>query len=73
MKRYFLMLSGRLEGDERALDAVGKMKQFATYFTHGIRNGTKLRVSIYNAREPQEIVDHVDAFFEELLEQPAAA
>jgi len=73
MKRYFLMLSGRLQGDERALDAVGKMKQFATYFTHGIRNGTKLRVSIYNSREPQEIIDHVDAFFEELLRQPAAA
>ena len=24
-------------------DAVGKMKQFATYFTHGVRNGSQLR------------------------------
>ena len=32
-------------------DAVGKMKQFATYFTHGVRNGSKLRVAIYQAQE----------------------
>ena len=28
-------------------DAVGKMKQFATYFTHGVRNGSQLRAEIY--------------------------
>ena len=28
-------------------DAVGKMKQFATYFTHGVRHGAQLRSSIY--------------------------
>lgn len=72
MKRYFLMLAGNTP-DERALDAVGKMKQFATYFTHGIRNGTKLRVAIYNSRESREIIDHVDRFFEELLSTPVAA
>ena len=42
-------------------DAVGKMKQFATYFTHGVRNGAKLRVEIYRATEARQIVDQVDA------------
>ena len=40
------------------------MKQFATYFTHGVRNGSKLRADIYHAHEAAEILDLVDAFFE---------
>jgi nifR3 family TIM-barrel protein len=72
MRRYFVMLAGRFEG-ERALDAVGKMKQFTTYFSHGIRNGAKLRTEIYRARDAQTILGHVDAFFDELLREPAAA
>jgi tRNA-dihydrouridine synthase B len=43
---YYKMLC-----DRDAPDAVGKMKQFATYFTHGVRNGSKLRVEIYRATE----------------------
>jgi nifR3 family TIM-barrel protein len=58
MRAYYGMLIERNEPD-----AVGKMKQFATYFTHGIRNGSKLRVSIYHAHETAEILDRVDAFF----------
>ncbi|HEY3455613.1 MAG TPA: tRNA dihydrouridine synthase DusB, partial [Bryobacteraceae bacterium] len=46
MKTYYLMLENHGEPD-----AVGKMKQFATYFTHGVRNGSKLRVDIYRAQE----------------------
>ena len=57
-----------------AVDSVGKMKQFATYFTHGVRNGSKLRVEIYKATEAPEILNLVDAFFErELDEVPAGA
>ena len=41
----------------------GKMKQFATYFTHGVRNGSKLRVEIYQLKGSAEILDCVDAFF----------
>ena len=44
-------------------DASGKMKQFATYFTHGVRGGAQLRTSIYHAKEGLEIVDLVDRFF----------
>ena len=28
------------------------MKQFATYFTHGVRHGAQLRAAIYQAHEP---------------------
>ena len=47
---------------------VGKMKQFATYFTHGVRNGSKLRVVIYKATEATQILDAVVAFFERELQ-----
>jgi tRNA-dihydrouridine synthase B len=62
MKRYYTMLV-----DHAATDVVGKMKQFATYFTHGVRNGSKLRADIYHAHEAREILDLVDAFFEQEL------
>jgi hypothetical protein len=44
-------------------DAIGKMKQFATYFTHGIRNGSELRYAVHHAHKAAEILDCVDAFF----------
>ncbi len=62
MRTYYAMLCER-----GAVDAVGKMKQFATYFTHGVRNGSKLRVEIYKATEAPEILNLVDAFFEREL------
>ena len=31
-------------------DAVGKMKQFASLFTHGVRNGSELRHSVHHAQ-----------------------
>src|SRR6516162_4345723 len=60
MRRYYAML---LERGEK--DAVGKMKQFATYFTHGIRGGAQLRASIYRAQEASGILELVDEFFAE--------
>jgi tRNA-dihydrouridine synthase B len=44
-------------------DAIGKMKQFACYFTHGVRNGAELRRNVHTARTGSEILDRVDAFF----------
>jgi tRNA-dihydrouridine synthase B len=58
MRTYYEMLLSRTEHD-----SVGKMKQFATYFTHGIRGGGALRVSIYQAKEAPHILDLVDNFF----------
>src|ERR1700729_180090 len=62
MRTYYGMLCQR-----DFPDAVGKMKQFATYFTHGVRNGSKLRVEIYKTTAAAEILDHVDRFFEREL------
>lgn len=58
MRRYYAML---MERDEK--DTVGKMKQFATYFTHGVRHGSQLRARIYHAQEAGAILDLVDEFF----------
>jgi tRNA-dihydrouridine synthase B len=67
MRTYYGMLC-----DRAMPDAVGKMKQFATYFTHGVRNGSKLRVDIYRANEAIQILEHVDAFFERELQAVTA-
>jgi tRNA-dihydrouridine synthase B len=44
-------------------DAIGKMKQFACWFTHGVRNGSELRRDVHTARSTSEILDRVDSFF----------
>ena len=44
-------------------DAIGKMKQFACWFTHGVRNGAELRRQVHTAHTTQEVLDRVDAFF----------
>jgi tRNA-dihydrouridine synthase B len=62
MKRYYTMLV-----EHAGSDVVGKMKQFATYFTHGVRNGSKLRADIYHTHDAAEILSLVDAFFEREL------
>jgi tRNA-dihydrouridine synthase B len=67
MRGYYRRLVNRGEPD-----TVGKMKQFATYFSHGVRNGSKLRGVIHLAREAREILELVDRFFEnELSASPA--
>ena len=68
MKTYYLMLQKAGEKD-----MIGKMKQFATYFTHGIRNGSKLRTEIYRAQTADDILTMVDAFFEHQFREVDAA
>jgi len=45
-------------------DAMGKMKQFACWFTHGVGNGSELRRIVHLARTPGEVVENVERFFE---------
>jgi tRNA-dihydrouridine synthase B len=59
MRMYYAML---IERGER--DTVGKMKQFATYFTHGVYQGARLRADIYHTTDAAAILDLVDAFFD---------
>jgi tRNA-dihydrouridine synthase len=58
MRTYFAML---IENGDK--DMTGKMKQFATYFTHGVRNGARLRAGIYRAQSGPRILELVDEFF----------
>jgi tRNA-dihydrouridine synthase B len=58
MRHYYTLLK---DADEP--DCVGRMKQFATYFTHGVRNGSRLRVAIHTRKTAGEILDAVDEFF----------
>ena len=64
MKTYYMMLQQHGESD-----AIGKMKQFATYFTHGVRNGSKLRTDIYRAQSVAQILEMVDSFFDGQLSE----
>ncbi|GAC1627360.1 MAG: tRNA dihydrouridine synthase DusB [Candidatus Acidiferrum sp.] len=45
-------------------DGVGKMKQFASWFTHGVGNGSELRRIVHAARTPSEILESVERFFQ---------
>ena len=58
MRGYYDMLIARADHE-----TIGKMKQFATYFTHGVRHGAQLRASIYAVHSSAAILDLVDAFF----------
>jgi nifR3 family TIM-barrel protein len=44
-------------------DALGKMKQFSCWFTHGVRNGAELRRGVHTARSTAEVLNYVDSFF----------
>src|SRR5215831_15161968 len=46
-------------------DGVGKMKQFACWFTHSVGNGSELRRIVHTARTPGEILSSVKSFFED--------
>jgi tRNA-dihydrouridine synthase len=59
IRDYFLML---MEEDQNAATS-GKMKQFASWFTHGVPGGAILRKSIYEAKSSAAVLTAVDAFF----------
>jgi tRNA-dihydrouridine synthase B len=59
IRTYFQMLL-----EEEMPGAEGKMKQFASWFTHGIPGGAALRKAIYDARNGPEILSRVEEFFE---------
>ena len=62
IRTYFEMLI-----EEELPDAVGKMKQFASWFTHGVPGGAGLRKAIYDSKNAPEILARVEQFFEERL------
>jgi tRNA-dihydrouridine synthase B len=68
IRAYFQMLLDESEasaGDKNTAvrEVAGKMKQFASWFTHGVPGGAKLRASIYQAKTGAAVLEQVDAFF----------
>jgi tRNA-dihydrouridine synthase B len=59
IRTYFSMLI-----EEELPDATGKMKQFASWFTHGVPGGAALRKAIYESKTAPEILVRVEEFFE---------
>jgi len=62
IRTYFQMLL-----EEGMPGAEGKMKQFASWFTHGVPGGAALRKAIYEAKSGAEILGRVEEFFEARL------
>jgi tRNA-dihydrouridine synthase B len=62
IRTYFAMLI-----EEELPDAAGKMKQFASWFTHGVPGGAGLRKAIYESESAPEILGRVEDFFEARL------
>ena len=62
IRTYFQMLL-----EEEMPGAEGKMKQFASWFTHGVPGGAALRKAIYEAKSGAEILGRVEEFFEAKL------
>jgi nifR3 family TIM-barrel protein len=52
-----------LPRSDRMGETAGKMKQFATWFTHGVPGGAKLRAAIYQAKTGAAVLAQVEEFF----------
>jgi nifR3 family TIM-barrel protein len=69
IRAYFEMLLAEAEAtkdlprDARLGETAGKMKQFATWFTHGVPGGGRLRKAIYQAKAGLDVLEHVNTFF----------
>jgi nifR3 family TIM-barrel protein len=70
IRTYFQMLleeaeaSQSLPRDARHGETAGKMKQFASWFTHGVAGGAKLRSQIFHAKTGRLVLEAVDGFFQ---------
>jgi tRNA-dihydrouridine synthase B len=59
-----IIAAGQIARDQRHRDAVGKMKQFAAWFTHGVPGGAGLRKAIFESKNGNAVLTAVEAFFE---------
>ena len=58
IKDYFELLFA-----EQTAGAIGKMKQFASWFTHAVPYGASLRKSIYESKTESEVLLRIEEFF----------
>jgi nifR3 family TIM-barrel protein len=55
--------SGQIAREQRHRDCVGKMKQFASWFTHGVPGGGALRKQIFESKNGPAVLDAIESFF----------
>jgi len=66
---YFRMLLDETEATkdlpraDRLGDPAGKMKQFTTWFTHGLPGGARLRAAVYKEKTGTAVLAEVERFF----------
>ena len=65
-----IIASGQIAREQRHRDAVGKMKQFAAWFTHGVPGGSGLRKAIFEAKSGQAVLGEVERFFDSRANAP---
>ena len=87
IRTYFGMLVDEVSAEERGAgsvlgaspnkgverDCVGKMKQFASWFTHGVPGGAGLRRAIFEAKSGAAVLGAVEEFFAGRVEAGGSA
>ena len=58
-----IVASGQTAREQRNRDCVGKMKQFASWFTHGVPGGGALRKQIFDSKNGPAVLDAIESFF----------
>ena len=65
LRDYYRMLLAN--ADKISGSPLGKMKQFATYFTRGSRDGAQLRKRIHRSTSTEQVLDRVEECFGERM------
>jgi tRNA-dihydrouridine synthase B len=68
-----IIASGQIAREQRHRDCVGKMKQFASWFTHGVPGGSTLRKQIFESKNGDTVRAAIERFFETRAENPPLA
>jgi nifR3 family TIM-barrel protein len=66
-----IIAAGQIAREKRNRDAVGRMKQFAAWFTHGVPGGGALRKQIFESKNGNAVIAAVEQFFESQQDLPA--
>jgi nifR3 family TIM-barrel protein len=64
IRTYFAMLLEEMDAQNAVgRECMGKMKQFASWFTHGVPGGAGLRKAIFAAKTGEQVLGAVEEFF----------
>jgi len=64
IRTYFAMLLEEMDAQGAVgRECMGKMKQFASWFTHGVPGGAGLRKAIFAAKTGEQVLGAVEEFF----------